>query len=53
MECLIGNPLKQASIGQCLFKAMKQNSVNPPLLFALGVEIYHSIGSKLLLIELF
>ena len=52
MECLIGNPLKQASIGQCLLKAMKPNSVIPPVLFVLGVEIDHAIGSKSLLIEL-
>ena len=52
MECLIRNPVKQTSIRQCLLKAMKPNSVILPLLFALGFEIYHAIGSKLLLIEL-
>ena len=31
---------------------MKPNSVIPPLLFGLGVEIDHTIGSKTLLIEL-
>ena len=52
MECLIKNPLKQASIGQCLLKAMKPNSVIPPLWFTLRVEINHAIGSASLLIEL-
>ena len=52
MECLIENPLKQASIGQCLLKTMKPNSVIPPLLCALGVKIDHAICSKSLLIEL-
>ena len=46
------NPLKQAPIGQCFLKAMKPNSVIPPLLFILGVETDHTIGSKSLLIEL-
>ena len=31
---------------------MKPNSVIPPLLFGLGVEIVYAIGSKILLIEL-
>ena len=52
MELLIGPNLKQASLGQCLLKAMKPNSVIPPLLFGLGVEIDHAIVSKTLLIEL-
>ena len=50
VECLIKNPFKQASIGQCLLKAMKPNSVIPPLLFALRVEIDHTIGSKSIMI---
>ena len=52
MELLICPSLKQAFLGQCLLKAMKPNSVIPPLLFGLGVEIDHTIGSKTLLIEL-
>ena len=40
--------LKQASLGQCILKAMKPNSVILPLLFELGVEIDHTIGSKTL-----
>ena len=52
MECLIENPLQQASTGKCLLKAMKPDSAIPPLLFALGVEIDHAIGSKSLLIQL-
>ena len=46
------NPLKQTPIGQCFLKAMKPNSVIPPLLFILWVETDHAIGSKSLLIEL-
>ena len=46
MELLIGPSLKQASLGQCLLKAMKPNSFILPLLFGLGVEIDHAIGSK-------
>ena len=52
MEYLIGNPLRQASIRQCLLKTMKPNSVISPLLFALGVQIDHAIGSESLLTEL-
>ena len=52
MELLIGPSLKQASLGECFLKAMKPNSVIPPLLFGLGVEIDHAIGSQTLLIEL-
>ena len=51
MECAIENPLKQASIGKYLLKTMKPNSTIPPLLFALGVEIDHAIGSRSLKIE--
>lgn len=43
MQSLVGSSLKQASIGQCLLKAMKPNSVMPPLLFGLGVEVDHAI----------
>ena len=52
MELLIGPNLKQTSLGQCLLEAMKPNSVIPPLLFGLGVEIDRVIVSKTLLIEL-
>ena len=52
MEYLIGNPLRQASIRQCLLKTIKPNSVLSPLLFALGVQIDHAIGSESLLTEL-
>ena len=52
MELLIAPSLKQASLGQCLLKVMKPNSVIPPLLFGLEVETNHAIGSKTLLIEL-
>ena len=52
MQCLVSNELKQASIGQCLLKLMKPNGVIPPLLFGLGVEVDHTIGSKTLLVEL-
>ena len=46
LEWLIKNPLKEASIRQCLLKAIKPNSDIPPLLFALVVEKDHAIGSK-------
>ena len=52
MELLICLSLKQAFLGQCLLKAMKPNSVIPPLPFGLGVEIVYATGSKILLIEL-
>ena len=52
MKVLVGQGLKQASLGQCILKAMKSNSVIPPLLFGLGVEIEHAIGSKTLLTEI-
>ena len=38
MKVLVG----QASLGQCILKAIKSNSVIPPLLFGLGVEINHA-----------
>ena len=31
---------------------MRPNSIIPPLLFGLGVEVDHAIGSKTLLVEL-
>ena len=40
------------SIGLCILKATRPNSVIPSLLFGLGVEVDHVIGSKTLLIEL-
>ena len=52
MKVLVDQGLKQASLGQCILKAMKPNSVIPPLLFGLGVEIDHAIGSKALLTEI-
>lgn len=52
MELLVKNNVKQASIGQCILKAMKPNSVIPPLQFGLGVEVVNAIGSKWLSNEL-
>ena len=52
MELLIPSKLKQASIGQCILKAMKPNSVIPPLQFGLGVEVSNAMGSKWLNNEL-
>ena len=52
MRLLVGPDLKQVAIGQCLMKAMRTNSVLPPLLIGLGVEVDHTIGSKTLVIEL-
>ena len=37
MELLIPSKVKQASIGQCILKALRPNSVIPPLQFGLGV----------------
>ena len=39
---LVGQGLKQASLGQYIFKAMKSNSVIPFLLFGLTIEIDHT-----------
>ena len=52
MRLLVGSEIKQATIGQSLMKAMKAKSVIPPLLFGLGVEMDHIVGSKILIIEL-
>ena len=52
MKVLVGQGLKQASLGQCILKAMKPNSFIPSLLFGLGVEKDHAIGSKTLLTEM-
>ena len=41
MTILVGQGLKQASLGQCILKAIKSSSVIPPLLFGLSVEIDH------------
>ena len=49
---LVGSEIKHAEIGQSLMKAMKPQSVIPPLLFNLGVKIDHTVGSKTLIIEL-
>ena len=42
LTVLVGQGLKQASLGQCILKAMKSNSVILPLLFGLSVEIDHA-----------
>ena len=52
IELLVGSRFRQASLGQCILKAMKPNSIIPPLFFGLGIEIDHANGSKTLLIEL-
>ena len=41
MAVLVGQGLKQTWLGKCVLKAMKSNSVIPPLLFGLSVEIDH------------
>ena len=48
----MGQGFKQASLGECILKAIKPNSVLPPLLFGLGVENGDGIGSKSLLTEI-
>ena len=52
MKVLAVQGLKQASLSQCILKAIKPNSVKLPLLFGLGVENDHTIGSKTLLTEI-
>lgn len=52
MELLVKPDVKQASIGQCILKAVKPNSVLPPLQFGLDVEVVSAIGSKWLSNEL-
>ena len=52
MELLIPSKLKQASIGQCILKAMKPNSAIPPLQFGLVVDVSMAMGSKWLNNEL-
>ena len=42
MTVLVRQGLKQAPLGQCILKAMKSNSIIPPLLFGLSVEIDHA-----------
>ena len=48
----MGQGFKQASLGECILKAIKPNSVLPPLLFGLGAENGDGIGSKSLLTEI-
>ena len=48
----MGQGFKQASLGECILKAIKPNSVLSPLLFGLGVENGDGIGSKSLLTEI-
>ena len=43
MTVLVGQSLKQASLGKCILKAMKSSIVTPPLLFGLSVETDHAI----------
>ena len=49
---LAGQGFKQALLGKCILKAIKPNSVLPPLIFELGEENDHGIGSKTLLTEI-
>ena len=52
MKALAVQGLKEATLGQCIWKTLKPNSVILPLLFGLGVENDHTIGSKTLLREI-
>ena len=45
-ESFSGTRFKTASLAQCILKAVKPNSVIPPLLIELGVELDHANGSK-------
>ena len=50
MELLIPSKVKQASIGQCILKALRPNSVIPPLQF--GLRVLSTMGLKWLNNEL-
>ena len=52
MEKLFPCELKQSSISQYILKAVKPRSVIPPILFGLGVELDHVLGSRWLIDEL-
>ena len=52
MQLLIPSEIKQGSIAQCILKALRPNSVLPPLLFGLAVECDHVVGSRWLTDEL-
>ena len=52
LSVLVKSPVKQNSIGQCLLYAVRPRSVIPPILFGLGVEMDHVIGSKWAITEL-
>ena len=49
MEKIIKNPLKQASLGQAIVSAARPRSCIAPILFGLGVDCDHVLGSKWLL----
>ena len=52
LENILKHPLKQASIGQAIINATRPRSCIPPILFGLGVEADHIVGSKWLFNEL-
>ena len=52
LENILKHPLKQASIGQAIINATRPRSCIPPILFGLGVEADHIVGSKWLVNEL-
>lgn len=52
LDNIIKYPLKQASIGQAIVHATRPRSCIPPILFGLGVEADHVVGSKWLVSEL-
>ena len=52
LEKSLKHPLKQASIGQAIIYATRPRSCIPPILFGLGVEADHIVGSKWLVNEL-
>ena len=51
MKVLVVHGLKQ-TLGLCILKAVKLNSVLPSLLFGIGLETDHAIGLKMLLTEI-
>ena len=52
LQPIVKSTVKRAAFGQCLVRASRPRSVIPPLLFGLGVELDHVLGSKWLINEL-
>jgi hypothetical protein len=46
---IVASKMKTVSLGHALIQAMRPNSALAPVRFALGVSLYHKLGSKWLL----